>query len=299
MAPNLLQSVPSRPARTAIVVFFIIFLIANLQWLSRYTGQQRTPLAGEASVNQTTSRQNQNQIDWSRFAYAQYATNADYLCNSVMLFQGLDRLGSKADRMLMYPSRFSAESKSVEGNLLRKALEYDVNLVPIQVQKRDRDYTWGESYTKLLAFNQTQYDRVLVLDSDSTITKPMDELFLLPPSPVAMPRAYWMDPHDFVMTSALMLIEPSEFEFKRIEQSISEALPHHFDMEIVNDLYNNSALILPHRPYILLTGEFRNTDHIRYMGNSLESWDPEKILWQAKFVHFSDWPVPKPWISAD
>ena len=29
--------------------------------------------------------------------------------------------------------------------------------------------TWAESYTKLLAFNQTQYDRVLNLDSDSTV----------------------------------------------------------------------------------------------------------------------------------
>ena len=26
--------------------------------------------------------------------------------------------------------------------------------------------TWSESSTKLLAFNQTQYDRVLALDSD-------------------------------------------------------------------------------------------------------------------------------------
>jgi len=41
---------------------------------------------------------------------------------------------------------------------------------------QDNDYrliedkaTWTESYTKLLAFNQTQYDRVLNLDSDSTV----------------------------------------------------------------------------------------------------------------------------------
>jgi len=53
--------------------------------------------------------------------------------------------------------------------------------------------TWSDSYTKLLAFNQTQYDRVLSLDSDSTVLKPMDELFLLPDCPVAMPRAYWLE----------------------------------------------------------------------------------------------------------
>lgn len=31
------------------------------------------------------------------------------------------------------------------------------------------DWTWFESYTKLLAFGQTQYARVLVLDSDATL----------------------------------------------------------------------------------------------------------------------------------
>jgi len=29
--------------------------------------------------------------------------------------------------------------------------------------------TWSKSYTKLLAFNQTGYDRILNLDSDATI----------------------------------------------------------------------------------------------------------------------------------
>ncbi len=37
-------------------------------------------------------------VNWSRFAYVQYVTNSAYLCNSVMLFETLHRLGSKADR---------------------------------------------------------------------------------------------------------------------------------------------------------------------------------------------------------
>ena len=31
--------------------------------------------------------------------------------------------------------------------------------------------TWAEGYTKFLAFNQTQYERVLMLDSDATLLK--------------------------------------------------------------------------------------------------------------------------------
>lgn len=131
-------------------------------------------------------------VDWSHFAYTQYATNAPYLCNSVMLFERLHRLGSRAERLLMYPSRFEVSANGTDGQswesgLLRKARdEYNVKLKPVEVVQRDSQDgrlecfqplpllivdqgTWAESYTKLLAFNQTQYARVLQLDSDSTL----------------------------------------------------------------------------------------------------------------------------------
>jgi hypothetical protein len=125
----------------------------------------------------------------------------------------------------------------------------------------------------------------------------MDELFLLPPCPVAMPRAYWLDPKDHVLSSQLVLIQPSQLEFDRVMKGIETAEKNDYDMEIVNNLYKDNALILPHRPYDLLTGEFRSKEHVKYLGNEVEPWDPEKVLKEAKFLHFSDWPVSKPWIS--
>jgi hypothetical protein len=82
-------------------------------------------------------------VDWSRFAYTQYATNAPYLCNSVMLFEILHRLGSKPERLLMYPSEFvlsgaGVGDESKESLLLRKARdEYNVKLQPIGVVRRN------------------------------------------------------------------------------------------------------------------------------------------------------------------
>ncbi|KAL3460076.1 nucleotide-diphospho-sugar transferase [Aspergillus heterothallicus] len=235
-------------------------------------------------------------IDWSRFAYAQYATNIDYLCNSVMVFETLHRLQSKAHRLLMYPSSYSVN----ESHLLRKARnEYNVNLVPIEVQRRESSgLSWAESYTKLLIFNQTQYDRVLGLDSDATMLQHLDDLFLMPPSPVAMPRAYWLDQDSLFLTSLLLLVEPSKSEFTRVITAISDAGRDDYDMDILNKLYRDSALVLPHRPNALLTGEFRSKIHTRYLG-SAQGWDPAKILAEAKVIHFSDWPVPKPWIAAE
>lgn len=121
----------------------------------------------------------------------------------------------------------------------------------------------------------------------------MDELFLLPSAPVAMPLAYWIDPKDRVFTSGLMLIQPSTTEFSRIMDEVSNAPSGVYDMEIMNKLYGDSALVIPHRPYTLLTGEFRSNNHEAYLGNTDEPWDAEETLKATKYLHFSDWPVPK------
>jgi alpha-N-acetylglucosamine transferase len=123
----------------------------------------------------------------------------------------------------------------------------------------------------------------------------MDELFLLPPAPVGMPRAYWLKAEDGVLSSQVVLIQPNKDEFAKIQDAIRNRQAREFDMEILNNLYKDTALIIPHRPYNLLTGEFRSHNHTNYLGNDTEDWDVEKILAETKFIHFSDWPVPKPW----
>ena len=124
----------------------------------------------------------------------------------------------------------------------------------------------------------------------------MDALFLLPQASVAMPRAYWLTEPQ--LSSQLVLIEPSEFEFKRILEALKHLQLGDYDMEIVNQLYSDSCTILPHRRYNLLSGEFRSKEHHRYLGSKEEVWGPQKALDEAKYVHFSDWPLPKPWLAA-
>ncbi|KAF4948017.1 hypothetical protein FGADI_10012 [Fusarium gaditjirri] len=244
------------------------------------------------------SQQSSSGLDWSRFAYTQYVTNSEYLCNSLMFFEALQRLGSRPDRVMMVPeSMLEPEMvNSSDAYLLNKARhQYNVKLVPIAIQTNwAGDATWADSYTKLLAFNQTKYDRVLSIDSDSLLLQAMDELFFLPAAPVAMPRAYWISPEK-ILSSQLMLIQPSDTEFSRIMERVQSVKPGEYDMEIVNQLYGDSALIFPHRRYDLLSGEFRNDKHAHYLGSELETWDPAAAYSEAKLIHFSDWPLPKPW----
>ncbi len=124
----------------------------------------------------------------------------------------------------------------------------------------------------------------------------MDDLFLLPQAAVAMPRAYWLGFDERVLSSQIMLVEPSPHEFSRVVKTMEAGSSGDYDMEIVNTLYKDKALILPHRPYNLLTGEFAakpEADHQNYLGDEEEQWDPDAVLQEAKYLHFSDWPMPK------
>ncbi|OJJ00528.1 hypothetical protein ASPVEDRAFT_51698 [Aspergillus versicolor CBS 583.65] len=236
--------------------------------------------------------------DWSRFAYVQYATDEVYLCNSVLIFEALHRLGARPDRVLIYPSSFSIEEddSSFEGHLLRKARdEYNVKLVSID---NEDNVVWKKKYPKLLAFNQTEYDRVLVLDSDSTVLQSMDDLFLGPSTPVAMPRAYWLHPDNTALTPLLLLAEPSN-EFDRITKAVTKADHDEYDINIMEELYGNRSLALPHRKFALLSSEFRSVAHDAYFGGQSEEWDPENAIHEAQLVHFADWPAPKPWDRAE
>ncbi|CAG8277961.1 unnamed protein product [Penicillium salamii] len=279
-----------RPLHTISLLVLGLFVIQTIRSLpSRYSEDQTEIFVADAALAPT------HDVNWSRFAYVQYATSASHVCNSLMIFETLDRLHAKADRVLIYPMEYSLgeDDNSTASKLLRKARDqYKVKLVPVQVQSQaSGDATWASSFTKLLAFNQTQYDRVLSLDSDATILKHMDELFLMPPCPIAMPQAYWMP--ESKLTSALMLITPSETEFDEVMNATKHSDENMYDMEIVNRLYKDRALVIPHDPYILLTGEFRSHDHSSYLGKE-GRWDPNEVLKRAKYLHFSDWPVPKP-----
>lgn len=175
-----------------------------------------------------------------------------------------------------------------------------MQLRPFDVVRTTKgDATWRESLTKFHAFGLTDYTRVLAFDSDSLVLNTMDHLFLAPLAPVAVPRAYWLPQEkdnvpEHLLGSHIMLVEPNERRYHSIMQ---EALSSgDFDMEVVNHMFKDSAMILPHRRIALLSGEFRNNNHSRYLAPDVdEEWNAMGEISRSLLVHFSDWPLPKPW----
>ncbi|KAJ5660734.1 Glucose N-acetyltransferase 1 [Penicillium longicatenatum] len=293
-----------RRPRTWITLVVLFFL---LQWRFR----ERPPASGLAHINY-------NKVDWSRYAYTSYATSETYLCNCVMVFEALDRLGSRAERVMFYPQEWDLivqnEADRTSQLLLMAQNKYKVQLRPILVEGIRIDpkgeehgsskAEWDSSTVKLNSFGLLQYDRVIHLDSDMTLLQHLDELFFLPKTPIAMPRAYWLLPETNTLSSLMAVIEPSFRDYTDLREVIQPALfgqidinqtDSRYDMEVLNSRYGDSAMVLPHRQYGLLSGEFRTKNHRRYLGTH-EEWNPDKVLAEAKFVHFSDWPLPKPWV---
>lgn len=79
-----------------------------------------------------------DEVDWSRYAYTQYATSETYLCNCVMVFEALHRLGSRADRLLFYPKEWDlvvdSDSDRISQLLVLAKDEYNVQMVPVTIE---------------------------------------------------------------------------------------------------------------------------------------------------------------------
>ena len=135
LKPRFQQMLKSKRIRTAAAAVIFLSIVLLIFGPSVFVQDFHNGDSGSFSSFPTTA--SDQRVDWSRFAYVQYVTNTPYLCNSVMLFERLHTLGTKADKLMMYPSQFIPGDDSLEGRLLAKARdEYGVKLTPIEVQRR-------------------------------------------------------------------------------------------------------------------------------------------------------------------
>ncbi|KAK0665582.1 family 8 putative glycosyltransferase [Cercophora samala] len=227
-------------------------------------------------------------------------------------FSRLKEFGTKHELALIYPDTWDDEGKSAVSArrfriVDRIRSEYPhIHLHPSPVLRLpDNDPTWGDSITKFHAFSLVSYTRVMAFDSDTLVLNNMDHYFAAPRASLAVPRAYWLGDvrntsfsiNEQILGSHVMLLEPNTRRYDRI---VREAMGSgEFDMEVVNRLFKGSAMILPHRGLALLTGEFRLKDHSRYLvgdDEDGEEWDAMGEVKRSFLVHFSDWPLPKPWM---
>lgn len=295
-----------------LLVFIIVASLIRFVWLYNHDAPEINVTRNHLAIDapEFTKVTTDPSIDWSRYAYVFHADTPEYLCNALMMLSELEDLKSRAARVLIYPDTWDVnaideydEAYDLTSNarLLQKAYnKYNVTLQPTEslYKAHAKQKTWTNVYVKMGAFNMTEYDRVITLDSDGVILQSLDELFLLQSTPMALPYVYWGDPLNWQLSSQIMIMEPSAMSLEQIEQAFHSASADDYAMDIISEAFSDGLIRLPQRPYNLLTGEFRRPKHTSWL-RSNERWDARKALDEAKFAHFSDWPLPKPWMRAD
>ncbi|CAH2355456.1 glucose N-acetyltransferase 1 [[Candida] railenensis] len=131
-----------------------------------------------------------SKVDWSKFAYVQYATNMDYCCNALMNFAKLrSKYKTKAELVLIVTKDAAVD---LEEAMMKKLKEFGVTIKEVEALKfKSKDETWQEGFTKFNAFGLKKYARVIYFDNDATILGNMDSLFFIPNEvDIAMPLAY-------------------------------------------------------------------------------------------------------------
>lgn len=144
----------------------------------------------------------QHSIDWTKYAYVNYVTNIDYLCNGLLSFKQLkEKYHTKAKLVMLIGENVfhneDLESQKHVQQLINKIKTIDPEQVIVKnvsnVVKTDDTSSWQESLTKLYAFSLVEYERIIYFDNDAILQDNMDELFFLPPYvKFAAPLAYWL-----------------------------------------------------------------------------------------------------------
>ncbi|KAG8529929.1 uncharacterized protein KY384_005410 [Bacidia gigantensis] len=173
-----------------------------------------------------------------------YVTQGPYACSALI---NIDRLRKTFNST--YPIVVFVKP-GLQSSFLDLFTAYNATVVlyePPPIPINTSSYYTGV-LLKLVSFRLHQIipslNRVLVLDSDQLILQSPDHLFSLPVVDLAAPRAYWSeDPTE--LTSALMLIKPSDRSWRRVKQAMDEIKPGEFDMDIINTLFGRTALVLP------------------------------------------------------
>jgi hypothetical protein len=137
------------------LILFSIFFFSTLHFLKHKRQPIFTPKHAPSL--------NYKNVDWRLYAYSQYATDTHYLCNSILMFDSLDRLGSKAERILMYPKHmntFISNPQDRSSQLLVIARdEYRARLLPVELESMRTDNWNGRSEPKPRAEEASNTER--------------------------------------------------------------------------------------------------------------------------------------------
>lgn len=223
--------------------------------------------------NETT--ENVSEASSQPYAYVFYATDANYACSILVNIARLQRF-STPHRIIVLAA------PSLPNVWLTAFTSQNATVIPFEPPPNPSIYLpyYHDVLLKLISFKLHHYipslRRILVLDADQLIQKPLDHLFDLPAVDVAMPHAYWLGPG--AMTSAMMLVYLSDRLWEQMNRELRNVTTDVFDMDLVNSMFSRTALVLP-GDYGTLNSHWEVNDLPRWwQGAQPPSQDPMRTV---------------------
>ncbi|KAH0283634.1 nucleotide-diphospho-sugar transferase [Aureobasidium namibiae CBS 147.97] len=182
----------------------------------------------------------------SPYAYVFYATQDTYACSVLVNIRQLQGIHKTPHRI------FVLITKDISANYV-SALSSTGAMLSLQIPPPLREGTEGGVYyrdclLKLFGFKMHRIDpslkKVIVLDSDQLILKPLDHLFYMDAlnADLAAPRAYWIDKQTF--STAFMVISLSDRTWRKVETALQNVKIDQYDMDIANEVFGDEVLML-------------------------------------------------------
>jgi hypothetical protein len=208
----------------------------------------------------------------------------DYIAGAEVLGRSLAETGTRLPRLALVTedvSRAARARLAAQGWELRL-----VEPIPPPAGKQPLFERFARSFTKLRAFGLDGVDRLVLLDADTLVLRPVDELFERP-APAAAPDFFLPDRFN----SGVMVIEPSRALLARLLEALA-ALPSYDggDQGFLNSFWPDWwAMPVAHR----LPAAY-NLHHFVFQFLIAHPTLRAPLLDEIKIVHYT---LQKPWLA--
>lgn len=194
-----------------------------------------------------------------QLAYVTVLTNSSYLPGVWVLNQSLREVGSQYDLYVLVPENRKAELSEQLSRWELPILTAPAVEVPEDLLERmGKDSYWNETFFKLRIAGLTQFEKIVLLDSDMLILRNIDHLFEKP-SLSAVGSGQSLIPEWKGLNSGLIVLEPSkEFE-AHLLSSIRPAIEQRLRENSVagdQDVFNYALPEWPDREELHLPEEY-------------------------------------------
>lgn len=155
-----------------------------------------------------------------KYVYMTLLGSDSYLKGVISLWECLTKVNSKYSLVVLVTSNVSNKSKYI---LKKLGLDYILITqitVPDEIIRNNssvKQKQWSNTFSKLLIFGMTQFDKIVFVDADMYICKNIDDLFERENlSAVAAGRYYPGNSNWVTLNSGLMVIIPKQGEDTRL-----------------------------------------------------------------------------------